>query len=104
MPSVTEPEAIRNKKICHKCISNDLFSVWIKENADTVGCNYNSSHRRAKSVNMNNFAIYVDGFFQSNYLPGRTEQKYDSRIQDVYYDQLGDTLDVCLCNELGSDD
>jgi hypothetical protein len=90
--------------LCTKCITDQRFSEWIKENGQLGRCDFDSRHGNQQHViSVNDFAVHVDEYFRSNYQLGEEEPYFSEESDNVNYRQRGLALSEILFDELVAD-
>lgn len=94
-----------DRLLCSKCISTKFFKNWIKENRAQGKCDFDTSHKRTRTVfSVNEFAIEVDKYFRDTYQEGESIPYLPEDSDSICYEQFGDPYLKILEMDLGCDE
>jgi hypothetical protein len=94
-----------DKNVCTKCIRDQRFNKWIRENGRRGACDFDPSHGRARKViPVREFAEKVDEYFRETYRPADEESYVTADSDNIQYRPGGEPYEDILMYELDCDD
>lgn len=92
-------------RLCVRCIGDERFANWIKDNGVKAKCDFSKSHGRSSAtVTVKVFAIQVDEYFRETYQLGEEFPYFDEDSDKVWYKPEGQPYKEILAEELECDE
>ena len=99
------PKPSEEMLLCTKCIQNEGFARWIKENGQRGQCDFIPEHgNRVMAITVGIFAVHVDEYFRKHYQTGREYPYISDDSGKISYEQRGSPLVEILLDDLNTDD